>query len=152
DLVDGHDGDVIEPGLGEAAHEVALLDVLDHVPTHIQVRGHVADRHAPGQLQRVAFEGSGVAAPWVGEGDLDLPHDSTDEALHSRDQEDDHRRPTADGLGPEAALDPAARPHRAGATGRTVAHLQVLPDREVHFTAPVIRADVPVATDAEGVI
>ena len=71
--------------------------------------GHVADGHAPRQLQGVALEGLGVAPPRVGEGDLDLAHHATGLAFDARDGQDDERGAAADGQGAEAALDLAAR-------------------------------------------
>src|SRR5262249_19149397 len=62
DLVDGEGAEMLELGLGVPPHQVALLDVLDHVPAEIQVMGDVADGHAAGQLQGVGLEGPGVAA------------------------------------------------------------------------------------------
>ena len=58
DLVDGDVPQVLELGLGEPPRQVALLDVLDQVPADAQVHGHVADGHAPAQLQGVPLEGA----------------------------------------------------------------------------------------------
>ena len=109
DLVNGDVPQVLELGLGIAAREVALLDVLDHVPADAEMLGDVADCHAARQLQGIALEGVGVAAPRVGEGDLDLAHDATILAFDARDGQDDEGGASADGHGPEAPLDVATR-------------------------------------------
>jgi len=64
------------------------------------------DGHAAAQLQGVALEGVGVAAPRVGEGDLDLSHDTTGLAFDARDGQDYEGGAAPDGQGSEAALDP----------------------------------------------
>ena len=87
DLVDGDGAEVLELGLGIAPRQVALLDVLDHVPADIEVMGDVLDGHAPRQLQDVALEGLGVAAARVGEGDLDLADPPAGATFDARDRE-----------------------------------------------------------------
>ena len=73
DLVDGDLLELVQLGLAEAALQVAGLDVLDDVPTDLQVLGHVLDGHVPRQLQGVALEGAGVVLLGIGKADLDLP-------------------------------------------------------------------------------
>ena len=86
-------------GLAVAPRQVALLDVLDHVPADVEVMGDVVDGHAPRQLQDVALEGLGVAAPGVGEGDLDLAHRAAGRTFDPRDRQGDGRLAAADGQG-----------------------------------------------------
>src|SRR6516165_1778523 len=50
-LVDGDLMEVLQLGLGVAAAEVALLDVLDDIPADTEVSGHIEDGHTPGQFQ-----------------------------------------------------------------------------------------------------
>ena len=95
-------------GLAIAPREVALLDVLDHVPADAEVLGDIADGHAATQFQGVALEGGGVAAPRVGEGDLDLSHHATGPAFDARDGQDDEGGAAADGQ----RFGTAARPDR----------------------------------------
>ena len=152
DLVDGDVPQVLELGLGIAARQVALLDVLDQVPADAQVRGHVADGHPPGEVQHVPLEGLGVAPPRVGEGDLDLTHHPTGTALDARDGEHQGRRARADGQGPEASLDVTARDQVAGTAGRAPAALGLLADGEDHLSFGVGGADVAIAPGPERVI
>src|SRR5512135_1592641 len=139
-------------GPGEAAREVALLDLLDHVPADIQVPGHIANGHAPRQFQRVALEGGGVAASRVGEGDFDLSHHATGLAFDARDGQGDERGTAADRHGSEAALDPTARLDLGRAAGRAAAGLRLLVDGEDRLAVLVVGAGVLVAADAEGVV
>src|SRR5262249_60393668 len=74
DLVDGDVPQVLELGPGVPPGQVALLDVLDQVPAHVQVPGHVPDGHPPGELQHVPPQGPGVGPARVGEGDVHLPY------------------------------------------------------------------------------
>lgn len=60
------DGDLLEPvqlGAGKASAQAPFLDVLDDVPTHPEMPGHIFDGHVPGQFQGIACEVPGVAAP-----------------------------------------------------------------------------------------
>ena len=152
DLVNGDVPQVLELGLGIAAREVALLDVLDHVPADAEMLGDVADCHAARQLQGIALEGVGVAAPRVGEGDLDLAHDATILAFDARDGQDDEGGASADGHGPEAPLDVATRLDLWRSAGGATAGLGLLVDGEDRLAVLVVGAGVLVAADAEGVI
>src|SRR5262245_2989047 len=113
---------------------------------------HVADGHAAAQLQGRSLEGVGGAAPWVGEGDLDLAHDATGPACDARDGQDDEGGAVADGDGPEAALDLATRHDLWRPAGGATAGLGFLADGEDRGTVPLVGASVVVAADAEGVI
>ena len=66
--------------MNETALEAFGLDVLDRVPTDLQVLGHVLDGHLPGQVQSVALEGAGVAFLGIGKADLHLAHAVADGA------------------------------------------------------------------------
>src|SRR5512135_1714756 len=148
DLVDGESAQVLELGPGEAAGEVALLDVLDHVPADAQVQGHVADGHAATQLQGVALEGVGGAAPRIGEGDLDLPHHTTGLAFDARDGQNHEGGAAADGHGSEAPLDPPAEIESWRSAGGAAAGLGLLTDGEDRLAVLVVGAGVVVATDS----
>ena len=143
---------MLELGLGEPPRQVALLDVLDEVPTDIEVMGHIADGHPPRQLQSVALKGLGVAAPGVGEGDFDLADGAAGGALDARDGQDDGGGVAADGQAAEAALGVAARDDLVGTAGRAPAVVGVLGDGEDHFATLIVGADVVVTADAEGVV
>jgi hypothetical protein len=76
---------MLELVLGIAPQQVAIPDVLDQISANIQVTCHIADNHAARQLQCVSLEQFGVAPPWVGEGDINLTHQSTCLALYAWD-------------------------------------------------------------------
>src|SRR5512135_141020 len=132
--------------------EVALLNLLDHVPADIQVPGHIANGHTPRQFQRVALEGGGIAASRVGEGDLNLAYHATGLTFDARDGQGYERGAAPDGHGSEAALDPTARLDLGRAAGRAAAGLRLLVDGEDRLAVLVVGAGVLVAADAEGVI
>src|SRR5262249_49807962 len=102
DLVDGNPFEVGQPGPGHTALQVALLDVLDDVPTDAQVVGHRLDGHVLRQLQSVALEGAGVAAARVGKGHIHLADGATGQAADALHGQHDGHRAAADGHGPEA--------------------------------------------------
>ena len=139
DLVDGDLPQVLELGLGVAAAEVALLDVLDDVPADAQVAGHVEDGHAPRQFQGVALEGLGVGPPRVGEGDLDLADHATGLAGDAWDREDDGGGAAADGQRSEPPLDLTSGPDVARAAGFAPEGLGFLADGEDHLAALIRR-------------
>ena len=152
DLVDGDLTQALELGLGIATTEVALLDVLDDVPTDAQVAGHIKDGRAPRQLQDVPLEGLGIAPPRVGEGDLDLTDDPAGPAGDAGDREDHDGGAATDGQRSEPPLDAASRSDVARAAGLAPQCLGLLPDGERHFAALIVSADILVAPDSEGVI
>src|SRR5512135_2829465 len=104
------------------------------------------------QLQRVPLEGGGGAAPRVGEGDLDLAHRTARLAFDARDGQGNECRPTPDGHGSEATLDPTARLDPGRPAGGAAAGLGLLVDGEDHLAVLVVGAGVLIAADAEGVI
>ena len=152
DLVDGDPLEVLQLGLGEAAREIALLDLLDRVPSDAQVAGDIADGHAPRQLQGVPLEGPGIGAPGIGKGDLDLTDHVASRAFDTGYGQCHDGRLASDGDGPEAAFDMPARPDVRRPTGRAAAGLRLLMDGEDHLAALRVGAGVSVAADAEGVI
>ena len=113
-------------GLAYAPRQVALLDVLDHVPADVEVMGHVEDGHAPRQLQDVTLEGLGVAAPRIGEGDLDLADQPAGLTFDPRDGQDHGRLAAADGQGEESPLGVTAGDDLAGAAGRAATVVGIL--------------------------
>src|SRR5262249_10353135 len=152
DLVDGQLLEVGQARPGEAALQVALLDVLDDVPADAQVGGHGLDGHVLRQLQGVALEGAGVAAARVGEGHVHLADGATGRATDALHGQGDGHGPTADGHGPEAALDLAAADDPAAAAGGAAPVLGALADGERHGALGVVGLDVVVAADGEGVV
>ena len=129
-------------GLEKRRRQVALLDVLDQVPTDVEVVGDVVDGHAAPQFQGVALEGERVAASGVGEGDLDLADEATVQAFDPRDGEVDEGGSVADGQGPEAARDLAAGLELRRAAGGASAGLGLLVDGEDGLAVLVVGAGV----------
>src|SRR5262249_18383174 len=115
-----------------------------------QMHGHIADRHALGQLEGIPLKSLGVAPPGIGEGDLDRTHPPTGQAFHAGDGPDDEGGSGADGYGAEASLDVAPRDHPSGAAGRAPASVGFLANSEDHLAILILGADVLVAPDAEG--
>jgi hypothetical protein len=114
--------------------------------------GDVPDGHVAREFQRVPLKALGVAAPRVGEADLDLADGATGPAFDARDGQDRGRGPTADGHETEASFDRASRLDVSRATGRTAAGLGFLVDGEDGLAALIVGAPVVVAADAECVI
>jgi hypothetical protein len=74
-----------------------LLDVLDDIPTDVEMIGHVLDGAEPRQVQHVAFEGVGVGPPRIGKRHVHLPRDFALKANDARDFGKDKGRPRSDG-------------------------------------------------------
>src|SRR5262249_32199483 len=104
------------------------------------------------QLQGVALEGAGVAAPRVGEGDLDLADGAAGQAADALHGQDDSHGPAADGHGAEAALDLAPADDLGRAAGGAGAVLGARGNGEGHAAPGVLSADVVIAADGEGVV
>ena len=153
DLIDGDLLELVQLGLAEAALEVAGLDVLDGVPTDLEVLGHVLDGHVPGQVQGITLEGTGVAFLGVGETDLHLADRAAD-------------RSTRRGARPGSPRSACGRWARCGRCVRGARWSQTsaqphcgaaqafagLFDAEGHLASLEMLADIVVANDAEGVV
>ena len=109
DLVDGDLLELVQLGLAETLLQGAGLDVLDHVPAHLEMLGHVLDGHVLRQLQDVPFEGAAVVLLGVGKTQLDLPCQAAVETVDPRHLEVQQDRLATDRHGPERALHPALR-------------------------------------------
>src|SRR5713101_4708441 len=96
DLIDGDFLEFVQLGLAKATLQGMSLDVLDGVPTDLQVLRHVLDRHAAGQLQDVALETARVTFPGVGESEFHLPGLEADKAHHPWHLELEQHRFAAD--------------------------------------------------------
>jgi hypothetical protein len=57
-LIYGQIPEVFEHRSGELLLEVPLLDILDGIPGHMEMAGHVEDRHMLRELENVPFEGA----------------------------------------------------------------------------------------------
>ena len=88
DFVDGDLANALQGGLGVVLLQVPLLDVLDDVPAHPQMVGHVLDRHVPRELQHIAGEGAGVGPSLLGQSQANLPHDLAGPAFDARQRDD----------------------------------------------------------------
>ena len=104
DLVDCNVPQVLELGFGITSQQVALLDLFDQIPADVQVPCHIADGHAPRQLQHEPLEGLCVAPSGIGEGNLDLAYNPTNLTFDARDGQDHGRSSATDRQGPEAPL------------------------------------------------
>jgi hypothetical protein len=152
DLVDGDALKMLEPGLGEAALEVPLLDLLDHIPAYAQMAGHGLDSHVRAEFQHVAFEGVGVAAGFIGKGHLGLAGLAAGGTPQSLDGQFNPHRLAADGQGAESTGHLAGLHHHPRTAVRTAERVGVLFDAEVDRR--VIEADrqLLVAANAPSVI
>ena len=135
DLVNGYLLEVLEAGAGKALLEVAPLNVLDHVPAHLQMTGHVLDGHVAAQLQGVALKGLGVGAAGISKTDFGLPHHPAGRAKEAFDSQGYPDRLQADGQGTELADDFSLCPYLAGPAAGTTQSRQVLANREDHPAA-----------------
>ena len=66
DLIDGHIPEVLEDRPGELLLEVPLLDILDDVPRHMEMPGHVENRHVLREFEDVPFKGAGIGEAGIG--------------------------------------------------------------------------------------
>ena len=56
----------------EPPMQIALLDILDRVPTHTEMACHTLNRHVARQLQRIALNALRVASSFLGKLDVEL--------------------------------------------------------------------------------
>jgi hypothetical protein len=152
DFINGNLPELVQLGLAETPLEVFGLDVLDGVPTDLEVLGHVLDGHVPGQIQGVALEGAGVAFLGIGEADLDLTHAVTDRTPDPGHVQGYESGFGTDRHGAECAFLMAANPDVLAAALRTAEPLTRLFDAEGHFPSVELLASILVANDTEGVI
>ena len=152
DLVDG---DLLELGelrLAESPLEGLCLDLLDGVPTDLQMLGDILDGHVPRQLQGIALERPRVPLHGIGEPDFHLPGQTALSAINPRHIEANHDGLTADRHGPKLAFDVAMHPELIALASGTAKPFPRLLDAQDDSPAVELRVNVPVAADAKGVI
>ena len=152
DFVDGDLLELVQLGLAEAALQTAGLDVLDGVPTDLEVLGHVEDGHVARQLQDVALEGAGVVLFGVGEADLGLADRAAVQAAQPGHGEAQQHGLAADGRQAEGAVHAAVGPDVGRAALGAAPALAGLFDVEDHLTLAELLANIAVADEAEAVI
>src|SRR5262249_17488026 len=152
DFVDGDFSELVQLGFAETTRKRAGLDVLDGVPTDLQVLGDAFDRHVPGQFQGVALEAPGVPLAEVGESHLHLPGPEADKTKHARHLEAQLHRLAADRQRPKSTLLTSVGPDvGVAAVGTTQAFARLF-NANGHPTALKGLADVTVADHTEGMI
>src|SRR5262249_47706884 len=152
DLVDGDFLEVLEFRPAKATLQVPLLNVLDDIPTDVEVTSRVLDGRGPRQLQGIAFEGMRVGSAWVGEGDLDLAGALAVGAKDACNLEEDKGRFHADGPRLQEALLVSLAVNGCRATrGAAVAFAGLL-DGEARAAVEKLGPAVFVAADTEHVI
>jgi hypothetical protein len=151
-FIDGDLAELVQLGLAEAPLQVAGLDVLDGIPTDLEVVGHVLDGHVPRQFQGVALEGPGIAFLGVGESDFHLANAVTDGAPDPGDIQGHEGRLGANRHGAEGALFVSADPDILAVALRAAQAVTRLFDAEGHVALVEVLAAIVVANDAEGVV
>ena len=152
DFIDGDLRELVQLGLAEAALQGTGLDILDGVPTDVEVLGHVLNGHQARQVEDIAFERAGAAFLGIGEAQLDLPDHATGEAEDAGHLELHEGWLGADGNHAKGAFDAPLAPGLAGAAlGAAVAFARFL-DAKRHLPLLEGLADVVVADNAEAVI
>src|SRR5258708_6759315 len=152
DLVDGDLPQVAQVGSSKTALQVAFLDVLDDVPTDVQVPGHGLDGHMVRQLQGIALEGTGVAPARIGETEVHLADQIASPAADALYRQHQGHTSPANGNSPQTTLDHTAANDVAGTTSRTSPMLGRLADGEQSMTRFILGANVLIATDAKGMV
>ena len=136
----------------EPARKRRGLNVLDGVPTHLQVLGDGLDGHVSREVEGEAFEGPRVTLARVGEVQLHLTHVLADEAVDAWHRELDLHGFGADGHGAEGPGYASLRPHVVAAAVRAAELVAGLTDAEGHSTGLEGGIQVAVAAEPEGVI
>jgi hypothetical protein len=90
-LIDGQPFEMFQFGMGEAFLQIPFLNILDHVPSDVEMTGYVLDGHVPAKLQGVAFECPCIGVARIGTGGTP----------HSLDSQNDPYRLATDGKATE---------------------------------------------------
>jgi hypothetical protein len=104
--------------LSYSRRQIAFWDLLDQVPTDVQMPGDIFNRHVPGKLQCIACKGPGVAAPLIVKANRHLPNGGALPALHPGDAHSNHIRVRPDGSLPPQPMNTAMLKYIVAATYR----------------------------------
>ena len=137
---------------GESAIQVSFLNVLDDVPTHIQMFGYVLDRHTLTQFQSVSLELAGITPALIGETKLDLTQTVAGHAKHPLHGQHYFYRLGTDGHAVEPSVYGPFADNLSGTAQWANKILFSFDNTEFHFSEFIPTADVLVATDTKGMI
>ena len=152
DLIDGDSSQVFQFGAAEAPGQMPFLNILDHVPAHIQMQGNVLDGHKTAQIQSIAFELAGVSSPGVGKANRHLPEALTGQAKNSLNGQHDFDRFSNNGRGGKLPLDATLADNLSRVAFRAATVCFSLPNPENHLATVILSVDILVATDTEDVV
>lgn len=152
DLINCNAAQMADFGPGEFPTKVTLLDILDHVPTHAQMMGHVLNRHMLGKLQDIPFKLPDEAPVVIGKADFDLPDHAAGAALHALDSQFYDNLLEGKARRPEPPVHGPSPDNTSGATTRTSQALRVLLYGEPDLPTHVLRLPMMVAHDVQGMI
>src|SRR5262249_34364467 len=122
----------VQFGLAEATLQRLGLEVLDGVPTDLEVLGHVLNSYVLGQFQGVTLESTGVAFLGSGETHLGLGERTAGEAVDPRHLEVEERRLATDRHRTKGAVQAALVPDLVRATGGAAVPFPGLFDAKGH--------------------
>ena len=100
-LINGQPFEMFKFGMGESFLQIPFLNILDHVPSDVEMTGYVFDGHVPAKFQGVAFECPCIGVASIGEVYTNLANQITGGTPHSLDSQNDPYRLATDGKGSE---------------------------------------------------
>ena len=151
-LVDGDLSQVFQFRLVEPPLQVALLDLLDHVPTNAQMIGHVLDGHMLGKFQSITLKGFSVGDTRIGKSYLHLPDDLATTTFHPWDRQGQVHQFAANGNRAETTEVLPPPNHVFRPTGRTAVRFPRLLNCENHLTPHIRRLHVPIASNPKRMV
>jgi hypothetical protein len=152
DFINGDLTQVLELDPAELATQITVLDVLNEIPTDLQMFRHVPDGHPLGQFQDVPLEGLGVAASCVREVDGHLTHRATVRTAHARHLQYDLDGAGTDGKTAKATHLESSADHPLGPASRTAKIPSFLTDGEDHLAALIRGLHIVVAANPKPMI
>ena len=94
--------------MGESFLQIPFLNILDHIPSDVEMTGYVLNGHVPAKFQGVAFECPCIGVARIGEVNPNLANQITGATPHSLDSHNDPYRLATDGKATETPFNPSS--------------------------------------------
>jgi len=152
DLIDGQIPHVFEYRPGELLLEVPLLDILDDIPRHMEMTGHIKDRHMLREFKDIPLEGSGIREAGIGKAKINLTNRltvSTRNPLYVQVQINHFR---SYGYHAEASGRTSSQNKIPAPADRTMKLIPLVLDGKNYLASLVYRSHIGVADQTESVV
>lgn len=151
-FIDGQISKILESRPGEFSLEVAFLDILNNIPRHMEMTGHIEYGHMLREVEDIPFKGSSIGKAGIGKAEIDLTDGIASSAGHPLDIEVQVDRFRSYGHHTESSRGTSPQNEISAPTYRAVKLIPFVFDGEDHRTSLIGCLHIGISDQTESVI